>query len=219
MLPVKQCLFVGLDFDNIIINNMKTYTKTIEVTKPRLVIEYDESPENPRKWDNLGYFITMERDYNSPDDNSDIKGIVKGTAELVDNIEDHIRLIKKELEGNWDYGNVLAIYPVYRYEHGNVVYRRGMAQGFDYSNCGFYIVTDKSANILGTTPEHFEAVIDQELETYTKYTNGEVYGYTLYDEKGEMVDSCWGFYDIKDIKENLPEDWKDEDMSDYLIND
>jgi hypothetical protein len=47
--------------------------------------------------------------------------------------------------------------------------------------------------------------------------NSEVYRFVLYDEKGEIEDSCGGFYDIEDIKEHLPEDWKDEEMSNYSV--
>jgi hypothetical protein len=59
-------------------------------------------------------------------------------------------------------------------------------------------------------------VIKSELETYTKWANGEVYGFTLYDDKGELEDSCYGFYDIDDIKEHLPAEWKDEDLTAYI---
>jgi len=35
------------------------------------------------------------------------------------------------------------------------------------------------------------------LEEYTNWCNGNVYGYTIEDEDGEEVDSCWGFYDAE----------------------
>ena len=192
---------------------MKTYTTTIE--KPRLVIKHDDSPESPREWDNLGYFITSERRYNCPDDNETIKRIVEETQYDVNNTQEHADAIKLEIEEQTG-EKVLYIAPVYRYEHGNVLYRRGTASGFDCSNCGFYIVTDKTADVLGTPADRFESVIDGELETYTAYVNGEVYGFMLYDENGDCVESCWGFYDIDDIKESLPDEYKDDDMRDYL---
>ena len=55
---------------------MKTYKKVIE--SPRLVIEYDNDAESPRKnQDNLGYFYTKDSNYHSPDGNdSDIYQIM-----------------------------------------------------------------------------------------------------------------------------------------------
>ena len=95
-------------------------------------------------------------------------------------------------------------------------YSLGTTRGFDCSNNGFYIVTDKTAKALGTPPESFERVITQELNTYNKYVNGEIYIFVLYDDNGDVADSCGGFYDMEDIKEHLPEEWKDETLSDYI---
>lgn len=33
-----------------------------------------------------------------------------------------------------------------------------------------------------------------EVETYSCYLNGEVYGYIAEDPEGERIDSCWGYY-------------------------
>lgn len=196
---------------------MKTYTKTITQRSPKLVIKYDTDAESPRQWDNLGYFITVDRNHHSPDKNETLQTIVKDTAEEATDQNDHIERITKEINEQTN-EKVLAIYPVVKYEHGNVVYRLGTQQGFDYSNNGFYIVTDKTANILGTPRESFEKVITGELEEYTKWANGEVYGFVLYDDNGEVDESCWGYYDIEHIQESLPEEWKNEVLSEYFID-
>lgn len=191
----------------------KTYTKTIE--EPRLIIKHEDSPESPREWSNLGYFITVDRNYRSPDKHPELENIVKVSGEEATSQEQHIELIKKmtkEIIGE----KVIAIYPIVRYEHSNVYYSLGTKHGFDYSNNGFYIVTDKTAKELGTPKKSFEKVIKQELEVYNKYANGEVLGFTLYDSEGEIEDSCYGFYSIEDIREHLPKEWKDENLTDYL---
>lgn len=112
--------------------------------------------------------------------------------------------------------HILEIHPIYRYEHGNVVYKRGNANGFDYSNCGFYIVTANS--IAGTiqTPESIAKFIDAELEIYSKWCNGEVYQFELYDDAGKLIEAMGGFYDLDEIRDELPEDYKDEDLEQYL---
>lgn len=97
------------------------------------------------------------------------------------------------------------------------MYRLGTAHGFDYSNNGFYIVTKKSAKRIGTKKKDFERVIKAEIDTYNKYINGEIYCWTLYNEQGEVEDSGGDYYDLEDIKAELPKEWKNEDLSKYVI--
>ena len=47
--------------------------------------------------------------------------------------------------------------------------------------------------------------------------NGEVYEFVLYDEEGNIKDSCSGFYSIDEIKDCLGEEFQDEDLNEYLI--
>lgn len=148
--------------------------------------------DSPRDWGNLGYFITCERDYNSPDKNDMLERIIKDTGEIASSCDEHIKMILDELV-DWD-EKVLQIYPVSKYEHGNIVYSLGERHGFDSGVSGFYIVTDKSAQEIGASHKDFERIIKDELQTYTQWTNGEVYNY--YCE--ETGDSCGGFYDLED---------------------
>lgn len=194
---------------------MKTFTKTIESS--RLEIMYDNYASSPRSYDNLGYFITVQRNKVCPDGGNvpEIEQIVKDTADMVQNTEEHMNEIIMRIKG--DIGEeVLAIYPVYCYEHGNVSYKRGTAHGFDFSNCGYYIITHKTQDKLGTNAQDFERIVDAELEEYTAWANGEVYAYNLYDEQGEEIEQKGGFYGLEDIRAELPEEWSKENLSDYL---
>jgi len=194
---------------------MKTYKEVVE--KPRLVIKYDTDAESPRHEDNIGFFFTNEKRYNSPDGIDHVLyNIMMETQFCAGDTETHIKRIKKEAQ---EAGiHITDIYPVYRHEHGNVLYLRGKAKGFDDSNCGFYIVTTETIEGETYTQESIEKAIDAELKTYTQWMNGDVYGFILHDEDGEHQDSCWGFYSLEDIREHLPEEWKDEDLSDYLTH-
>jgi len=194
---------------------MKTFKKTIEQNK--LVIRYDDNAESPREWSNLGYFITIDSRYNSPDDQGGtIFNIVKATKEEAINQKDHIRMIKQLLKDEGE--KILAIYPIKKYEHSNISYRLGnLISGFDYSNSGFYIVTEKKAKEIRAKKEDFQEIIKNELEAYNKWVNGEVYRFTLYDDNGNFEDDCGGFYDIENIRGNLPDEWKNENLEDYLI--
>jgi len=194
---------------------MKTYKKTVE--EPLLEIKYDEGGESPREWSNLGYFITVDSDYISPDKNDELQRIIKETGEEANSQEEHIEMITERYQEETGY-HIEAIYPITKYEHSGVSYSLGAKHGFDYSNNGFYIVTTESQKEVGTKEKDFEKVIKEELEVYNKWCNGEIYRFVLYDSKGEWIDSCGGFFDIEDIREHLPEEWKDEDLSEYLIN-
>lgn len=37
-------------------------------------------------------------------------------------------------------------------------------------------------------------VAKSHVEAFSQYIGGDVYGYEITDESGEMLDSCWGFY-------------------------
>jgi hypothetical protein len=39
-----------------------------------------------------------------------------------------------------------------------------------------------------------ESIIEAEVQTYTQYVEGEVYGFQIIDEDNEVIDSCYGFY-------------------------
>lgn len=196
---------------------MKNYTKTTTETRPRLIITYDENGWNPREDSNLGYFITKDRYYQSPDDHGDFMEIMEEMGEIATDQKNHIDLMKKEIKNRLN-TKVLAIYPVVKYEHSGICYSLGEKHGFDYSNNGFYIITKESQEEMGTPKKYFEKVIKEEIEMYNKYVNGETYRFTLFNEDGELEDQCSGYYNIEDIKSELPKDWQKENMEDYFIN-
>jgi len=194
---------------------MKTITYTKEVTQNKLEIYFDRYAESPRKWDNLGYFISVDNRHQSPDNHPDFMEIIKETGDTATDVENHCKLIKSEIKKRLG-EKVLAVYPVNTFEHGNIIYRLGTKKGFDYSNNSFYIVTEKTAQVLGTPKSRFEKVIEQELKEYTSWANGEVYGFKLYGDSGEVVDCCGGYYDLEDIKSELGDEWKNENLLNYL---
>ncbi len=198
---------------------MKTYNKTIQ--SPQLEIRYEQSPGNPRTFmDNLGFFIVQSSRYNSPDNHGDLQEIIKNTGELAKNTKDHIDMIKrsaKTILGEQD-EKIIAIYPINMYDHSGVSYSLGNRHGFDYSNNGFYIITNRTQKNFGTKPKDFEKIIKQELDVYNSYVNGNVFEYQLFDKKGNEIDAGSGFYSIEEIRDNLPDEWTKENLTDYLIN-
>jgi len=195
---------------------MRTYKAIIE--KPLLEIEYDKFAENPRKYsDNIGYFITTGRNYISPDNNKTLINIVKETSEISSNLDGHIKEVRSAIKESLN-EDVLYIQPITRYEHSGIEYILGKCSGWDYSLCGFYIVTNKTLGYSVVKLADIEKTIKAELKDYNQWANGEVYSFTLYDEDGEVVDSVCGFYDINDIHEHLPAEWQNENLQDYLVS-
>ena len=189
--------------------------KMYKIERPQLEIKHDMSPESPREWCNIGYFIDISSRHICPDNDETIIEIVKETGQVAMNQEHHIKLIKKEFE---DMGEkIVWIQPVTRYEHGNIYYSLGNSFGFDFSNSGFYIVTEKTLNEIGTAIKDIERVVTDELNTYNQWVNGEIYSYILYDKDGEEKDRMCGFYSISEIKNYLPKEWENEELDKYFI--
>lgn len=189
---------------------MLTYNKVIK--KNRLEIRFDTDSESPRYWSTIGKFITNERDYESPDKDEYLLDVIIQTYKNAGSLEEHIELIKKEFK------DIVYIYPITRYEHGNNVYELWHSRGWDYSLCGFYIVTQEGIDEFGTkTEDEVIKTIQAELDYYNHWVNGEVYRYCLHDENGEFQDACGSFYDIEEIRDHLPEEFSSEDLNDYLI--
>ena len=65
--------------------------------------------------------------------------------------------------------------------------------------------------IKGDKEKAHKAFLDY-LELYNKISDNDFYGYTVYDNYGEMVDSCGGFWDVKDMREYIPDYITDEQI-------
>lgn len=114
---------------------------------------------------------------------------------------------------------VLVIFPVVKYEHSGVSYKLGTAHGFDYSNNGFYIITEKSAKaycLTDTKEETLKTHAEAEISSYNDYINGNIYKWTLYNDQGEVEDSGGDYYDLEEIRANLPKEWAKEDLNKYV---
>ncbi len=197
---------------------MKTYKYTRTTDEPRLLIGHDEFTESPRLNDcNLGYFITVDSNYHSPDQHEDLEAIVKATGDEAEDQADHIKRIKEEYNQALPQDDkVLAIFPIVKYEHSGVSYSLGTVHNWDYSNNGFYIITKKTLAEVGTPKKDWEDVIKMELNEYNHYANGELYCFTLFNKNGEQVDGCGGFFDLEAIQNELPDEWKNEDLTEYI---
>lgn len=88
------------------------------------------------------------------------------------------------------------LFPIDVYEHGGTAYSlsgEGMQCRWDTSsNAGLIIFNDDY--IKGVSYEKRKEYARQDLQEYTMWANGDVYGYSIEDKDGNEIDSLGGCY-------------------------
>jgi len=151
----------------------------------------DECPESPREWDNLGKMICFHSRY----DLGDKHDINHDDYDGWDAMEKHLA---KEYDG--------VILPLYLYDHSGITMNTtGFSCNWDSGQLGFICVSKESIrkwhswkNITKKRLDTISKYLVNEVGTYDKYLTGEVYGFEVKDNKGDIVDSCYGFYNKED---------------------
>ena len=163
---------------------METYkltnNKTLEVTQ-------DEYASSPRHDDNLSTMICFHGRYDLGDKHDYKHQDYSGWAEM------EKAIIKNE--------SPAIILPLYLYDHSGITISTSpFSCRWDSGQIGFIFVSKeklrKEYNVKRITKKEIERatkILLAEVETYDLYLRGEVYGYTLLNENGEIEDSCWGF--------------------------
>lgn len=157
---------------------------------------YDESPESPRSWDNLGTMVCFHRRYGLGDEHEYRHQDYNGWDEMKEAI------IKNEKVG--------VILPLYLYDHSGITMNTtGFSCGWDSGQVGFIFISKekirKEYGIKRITKEWIEKIegyLKGEVETYDQYLRGDIFGYRVYKvtecslgcEHEEELDSCWGYY-------------------------
>jgi hypothetical protein len=91
----------------------------------------------------------------------------------------------------WAKANRFIVYPVFKYEHGNVAYKTSpFSCPWDSGQAGYLLLDRKEWPRRGKKSDTYAKAV---LESYTSWCNGEVYGFVIEDEDGEVLGSCWGF--------------------------
>lgn len=170
-------------------NNLKLFKMN------RLKLVHDSSPDSPRNWDNLGTMICFHRRYDLGDKHSYSSDDYSGWEEMKQAI------IKEE--------NPAVILPLYMYNHSGIsISTTPFSCRWDSGQIGFILVSKKKALeefggkiVTAKLKERIEKILEGEVETYTQYVEGDVYGFQIVDEDDDIIDSCYGFYG-SDHKEN-----------------
>jgi hypothetical protein len=144
----------------------------------KLKIEIDTDPLSPREYDNLGTILYTSSRHTLGDRRTSVDEI-----ENIENDPDYVCL------------------PVYAYIHGETrLSTQPFGNRFDSGRCGLiYASKAKVLREFGTnelTPDVIQrarGAMEIEIDMYSRYLSGEVYGYVIEGFNGECVDSCWGF--------------------------
>lgn len=171
--------------------------KYIDTTPVTCTISYDDFLDSPREWDNLGNMVLSHGRYDLPNElNINFKDF-GGWSEIES-------ILTKE-------HNCSIVLPVQGYDHGALnIYIGNEHDKWDGGQLGFICATDEDVRkwygvkrITKEVREYATRQLGYEVEDYNKYVNGLVYHYTLEDNRGNYIDSCGGYFDIQDIKQDL----------------
>ncbi len=157
--------------------------QTIEHNGYTIKIFVDEDPQNPREeFDHLGKILYVSSRYLLGDEETD---------------SDSIREVQERED-------VIAL-PVYAYIHSGVVLGTSeFSCKWDSGQSGIIYceIEDAKKEYPDLSAEELDKVVRErlkaEVEEFSKYLSGEVYGFTVTEPTGFNENSCWGFYDIED---------------------
>lgn len=152
----------------------------------------DLCPSNPREWDNLGILCTT---------------LVNESPLNPWEIRDHPYSSLKATHGE----EIPVMFKVYKYEHGTIALNTtGFSCPWDSGQIG-WIYAPRSRILEWFQAKRLSAKLYKqteknllgEVETLSKYMNGEVYGFMIRDSEGELVDSCTEYYDLDDMEAEI----------------
>lgn len=107
-------------------------------------------------------------------------------------------LIEKEIEVTAFPESVIAL-PIYMYEHGGITISTDQFSCmWDSGQIGYIYVTreklEKETTLAESPREQIEKYLIGEVEEYDAYLTGEVYGWQIETTDGDILESCWGYY-------------------------
>lgn len=100
-----------------------------------------------------------------------------------------------------------VILPLYLMDHsGLAISTKPFSCPWDSGQVGWiYMTLDEARENWPDDPDPIESAerrLRAEVEEYNAYLSGDVWGYTITDEDGNEIDSCWGFYGLEYAQES-----------------
>jgi hypothetical protein len=153
----------------------------------------DDDSMNPRTdWDNVTTMVCFHNRYDIGDKHDYKSNNFNGWDELKEQIEsDH---------------NVLAILPLYMYDHSGITISTSpFGCQWDSGQIGWVFITLEKLKLMFGEDKSFKLneLIDSDVKTYDQYLTGDVYRYEVYEnetcnlgcEHKNVIESCGGYYD------------------------
>lgn len=193
---------------------MSQFTAAVfQVETLRVRVVSDEDPQDPRiEHENVARFALSHRRY-TLGDSAKVLGWTFRSEEYDSWDEVETRIQQKF--------NPLVIEAVSLHDHSGISLSLGVQRGWDSGQVGFAYVTredmernwSKETVAAMTDEERLEKArkcLEGELECYSAYLEGDVYGFIVEEKQGcdhcgheewVEVESCWGFYGMTGVKE------------------
>ena len=193
----------------------------------RLDIVDDPNPLNPRDDENIGHMICWHKNYRLGDRHDYVTPyqflyqLAMQMNCIPDNTEED-----EEITSFSDLMNALEeqilILPIWIYDHSGISLSCGAEVQWPYNDkwdsaqVGWiYVTKQEFVSNTGNTDEDWKptatAILKAEVQTYSEYLEGAVYGYVFYSKVAEQwteIDSCYEFYGSDAMRngmfDNLP---------------
>ena len=108
-----------------------------------------------------------------------------------------------------------CILPLYLYDHSGITMSTGPFDcpwdsgqvGIIYMHKTTAMASWSNEEIDWVNPVNWRELAEEclrsEVREYDQYITGDVYGYNIEDEDGEILDGCWGFFGSKHVEEEM----------------
>jgi hypothetical protein len=161
--------------------------ETLKHNNHTIEIHYDQDPESPREWDNLGTMLCLHLSRYNLGDKRNYDG--------------------QEIEEIYKSPENIAL-PLYLYDHSGItINTTGFSCPWDSGQVGIiYVAREKvreEYKVKRISKKLESRILDSlrsEVSTYDDYLTGQVYGYKIKDNQGEEIESCWGFYGLDTVR-------------------
>lgn len=186
--------------------------------KAKAELIYDQHATNPRECDNLGTILIAP---NKAHWIANRDSAVDTSICLGKNPYEHWENLRRK-QLNLKKSDIAIVYPITKYEHGEISLQLGYKSGWERGVVGFVYVTKETIRkcygvdrITKSIIERTKDCLQDELDMLTGWLNGDCYGwqikeYALTDDgldwkEVDTLDACWGYFD----KEHASGDMQD----------
>jgi hypothetical protein len=170
--------------------------------KNKLVI-YKDNIESPRTWDNVGIIAYKHRQYNIGEEKIDIDPIDWLESILVEE-QEGIYTNERLAELEEKFFSTFIALPVYMRDHSGIsLSTTSFNDRWDSGKVGYIYTTLDKVKEIGrgeewlngrTLEEATKDVLEGEIKTFNQWLEGDVYGYIIESEEGDIEDACGGYY-------------------------